>query len=169
MPSPDDIADLLSSPDDEVRLLRLQASIDEASQLQDTFKDYSAQSWVAAVQRERDEWRRALQSLTPMGSEFQTPEDCRVWIEDRRRRSRQREFDKQRQRDEAVQRAERAEGLVTALLYLWTRDSQLPVDVITEEYVYQHLGSFAIDAVFSDQDRADMARRLVERLGYNRP
>jgi hypothetical protein len=37
----------------------------------------------ASLTAERNEWRAALQDLTPTGSEFTEPQECKAWVSDR--------------------------------------------------------------------------------------
>ena len=55
---------------------------------------------------------------------------------------------------------------IEALIYLWTRDAKYPVTQETEDYVLQHFSAAANNgpATYSDLERADMARRIMERV-----
>jgi len=54
----------------------------------------------------------------------------------------------------------------TALIYLWTRDGRMPVCQVTEDYIAGQLEAITkddISLIFSDNARADMARRIIQR------
>lgn len=52
---------------------------------------------------------------------------------------------------------------IKALVYLWTRDAEFPVNSDTEEYIKDHLKAISKHApVFSDEIRAQMATRILE-------
>jgi len=49
-----------------------------------------------------------------------------------------------------------------ALIYLWTRDSNMDVSPETEEYIKGHLRAMSQEPhLFSDALRIDMSRRIV--------
>ncbi len=51
------------------------------------------------------------------------------------------------------------------MIYLWTRDARMPVSQQTEEYVVDHIEKAKSLVVgFSDDERAAMAARIVERI-----
>lgn len=52
--------------------------------------------------------------------------------------------------------------IIVRLVYLWTRDAEMPVDEETAGYVRDHLAGLHLTPIYSDQARADMARKLVE-------
>jgi len=56
--------------------------------------------------------------------------------------------------------------MIEALLYLWTRDSNMPpYDEQTEQYVYLHLKAVhTMEVEYSDHDRLVMVRRVIDRL-----
>jgi len=43
---------------------------------------FPGQYCIIGIMQQRNEWRKALQSLTPQGSEFQTPQECVVYVRD---------------------------------------------------------------------------------------
>jgi len=51
---------------------------------------------------------------------------------------------------------------IEALIYLWTRDAELPVNKETEDYIIDHLRKIGIanKVIFSDKARADMITRI---------
>ena len=52
-----------------------------------------------------------------------------------------------------------------ALIYLWSRDAGFPANQETEDYVVDHLRKTrGMVIAYSDDARAQMARRIVERL-----
>ena len=61
-------------------------------------------------------------------------------------------------------------AVLKAIIYLWTRDAKLAVDDHTESYVLQHLDHLLLSPGLirrlqesSDEQRADMASRIVDR------
>jgi len=54
--------------------------------------------------------------------------------------------------------------LVKSLIYLWTRDAEMPVSKETEDYIIDHLQKISIakKATFSDKARADMATGILK-------
>ena len=51
------------------------------------------------------------------------------------------------------------------LIYLWSRDAELPVSKETEDYIVDHLQKIKSvkTVIFSDKLRADMAMRISQR------
>jgi hypothetical protein len=45
---------------------------------------FPGQYCILGIMQQRNEWRKALQSLTPQGSEFQTPQECIEYVRERR-------------------------------------------------------------------------------------
>jgi len=55
--------------------------------------------------------------------------------------------------------------LTKAIIYLWTRDADLPVAKETEDYVADHLRKLKKHKLqFSDQSRLAMVEKLVELI-----
>jgi len=52
---------------------------------------------------------------------------------------------------------------VEALIYLWTRDAEMPVNKDTQDYVIDHLFKMKKSNVeFSDKSRLEMVERILE-------
>lgn len=68
-----------------------------------------------AILTDRDAWRRALTECTPMGSDFTLPRECGEYVLERERSLHHRVVGSVKERNDAVQRAERAEAQVRRL------------------------------------------------------
>ena len=54
--------------------------------------------------------------------------------------------------------------MIEQLIYLWTRDAQLPINEETEEYIVDHLKKLADSIMsFSDLSRRNMAVRIIKK------
>jgi len=55
---------------------------------------------------------------------------------------------------------------IVSLIYLWARDAEMATDKETEDYIIDHLQKIRIskETIFSDGSRADMAKRILEKI-----
>ncbi len=53
-----------------------------------------------------------------------------------------------------------------AIVYLWTRDGNFPVNEETEDYIVSQIKAISQSEtqIFSDVSRAEMASRIINRL-----
>jgi len=58
------------------------------------------------------------------------------------------------------------DNLILAIIYLWTRDGQFPVNKETEGYIADHIRKIKESGkpIFSDQERAEMASRILKEI-----
>jgi hypothetical protein len=88
---------------------------DDAAQLERQEQATDRQR-VLQLRRERDEWRDALQHLTPLGSEFTTPRECVEWVREHMNHPRLIIQANSRIRELETQGVQRAADILRALL-----------------------------------------------------